>query len=107
MAELRGLDPLAVARLLVAIGAYRAVHGCGPSWRHAGRAAGWTWTETRPHPAASLRSDDLADRMHTLRRAGLLVFNRDPNSLDVTPAGRRWALATLSHERAARRRELA
>jgi hypothetical protein len=101
------LDPLAVARLLVAVGAYRVVHGIGPSWRQAARAAGWTWTETRAHPQAPLRSDDLAERMHSLRRAGLLVFTREAHSLDVTPAGSRWALATLSRERAARRSELA
>jgi hypothetical protein len=92
---------------VLAAAAFRVRNGRGPSWREAGRAAGWTWTETRPYPQASLRSDDLADRMHTLRRAGLIVFDRQPHSLDVTRAGRRWALATLSRERAARRRELA
>ena len=106
MPNLRGLDPVAAARLVVAVGAYWALHRCGPSWRQAARAAGWTWTETRPHPQASLRSDDLAGRMHTLRRAGLVTFTREPHSLDVTPTGRRWALATLSRERAIRRREL-
>src|SRR5260370_31395511 len=107
MPNLRGLDPVAAARLVIAVGAYWALHGYGPSWRQAARAAGWTWTETRPHPQASLRSDDLADRMHTLRRADLIVFDRQPHSLGVTPAGRRWALATLSRERPARRRDLA
>ncbi|HZQ03699.1 MAG TPA: hypothetical protein VFA88_06750 [Gaiellaceae bacterium] len=99
-AELRGLDPAAAARLVVAVGAYRALHGSGPSWRQAARAAGWRWRETRDHPGGPLRSDELADRMHALRRAGLITFTREPRSLAVTPAGRRWALATLAHERA-------
>jgi len=105
--ELRGLDPVAAGRLVVAVGAYRALHGCGPSWRQAARAAGWTWRETRDHPRAPSHSDELADRMHALRRAGLIVFTCEQHSLDVTRAGRRFALATLSNARAARRRELA
>jgi hypothetical protein len=105
MTDLRGLDPIAVARLVVAVGAFRALHGFGPSWRQAARAAGWTWAETRPQPQASLRSDDLADRMHSLKRAGLITFTRTSHSLDVTPAGRRWALATFAAERMGRRRE--
>ena len=107
MAELRGLDSTAAARLIVAVGAYRALHEVGPSWRQAGRAAGWTWTETRAHPQAPPRSDDLADRLHMLRRAGLIVFTREPHSLDITPAGRRWVLTVLSREAIVRRREFA
>jgi hypothetical protein len=101
----RDPDPIAAARLLVAIGAYRALHGIGPSWRQVARAAGWTWQETRGRDRR-LRSDDLADRMHTLRRAGLLVFSSSPRSLDVTPAGRRWALRVLSPDRVEHAKEL-
>ena len=104
---LHGLNPRAAARLVVAVGAFRALHGYGPSWRQAARAAGWRWTETRTHPGAPTRSDDLAERMHLLRRAGLVIFTQEPLSLDTTPAGRRWALATLNRERAPRTRELA
>jgi hypothetical protein len=95
--ELRGLHPGSAARLIVAIGAHRTLRGFGPSWVCAARAAGWRWSDRR----------DLGDRMHGLRRAGLITFTREPHSLDVTPAGRRWALSTLSRERAERRRELA
>jgi hypothetical protein len=44
--------------------------------------------------------------MHTLRRAGLLVFSSSPRSLDVTPAGRRWALRVLSPDRVEHAKEL-
>lgn len=97
MPELRGLDPGAAARLIVVIGAHRALRGFGPSWIYAARAADWRWNGQR----------DLGDRMYGLKRAGLITFTREAHSLDVTPAGRRWALAALSRERAARRRELA
>jgi hypothetical protein len=92
--ELRGLEPWDVARLLVAVGAYWSRHGCGPSWRQAARAADWTWREQRDE--RGLHSDELAERMQVLRRAGLVTFTREPYSLDATPAGRRWALATLA-----------
>jgi hypothetical protein len=95
--ELRGIDPGSAARLIIAIGAHRALRGFGPSWVYAARAAGWRWNGPR----------DLGDRMYVLKRAGLVTFTRKAHSLDVTPAGRRWALATLSLERAERRRELA
>jgi hypothetical protein len=97
MPELRDLDPIAVARLVVAVGAYRTTHDTGPTWRQAREAAGWPWHGNK----------HFLDRMHALRRAGLIVFSRDTRSLDVTPAGRRWALAVLAPARAARRKELA
>ena len=100
------LEAMAAARLIVAVGAYRALHGAGPSWRQAALAAGWTWREHRDGPGAPLRSDELADRMQALRRAGLLVFSSSPRSLDVTPAGRRWALNVLSPDRAEHAKEL-
>ena len=101
MPDLNGISPTAAARFVVGVGAYRALHNAGPSWRHAARAAGWTWAETRGRDGR-LRSDELADRMHTLRRAGLIVFTREPRSLDVTPGGRRWALEVLRPELAGR-----
>jgi len=106
MPELNGIDPVAAARLIVVIGGYRVLHGSGPSWRQAARAAGWRWRETRACPDGPLRSDELADWLHTLRRAGLIVFSKEARSLDVTSTGRRWALAVLSSTRAACAREL-
>jgi hypothetical protein len=97
MSELKGMDPMAAARLVVAIGAHRALRGSGPSWIYAARAAGWRWHGPR----------ELGDRMYLLKRAGLITFSREPHSLDLTPAGRRWALETLRREQATRRRELA
>jgi hypothetical protein len=94
MPELRGADPRSGALLLVAIGAMRSTHQRGAAWREAARLAGWSWQT----------AEELADRMHALRRAGLLTFTREPRSLDVTPAGRRWALSILANERAARTR---
>lgn len=98
MPDLHGLDAVAAARLVIAVGAYRALHERGPSWRAAARAASWRWEETRDSKGR-LRSDDLADRMHTLRGAGLVVFDRTACSLDTTPAGRRWALETIRRSR--------
>jgi len=106
MPELHDIDSVAAARLIIVVGAYRALHGRGPSWRRAARAAGWSWHEERPRPGGPLRSSELEGRMYALRRAGLITFSKEPGSLDVTPAGRRWALATLSPERAARAKEL-
>jgi hypothetical protein len=83
------LDARAAARLIVAIGAHRSLRGFGPSWVYVARAAGWSWNGRR----------DLSDRMYALKRAGLITFTREPHSLEVTPAGRRWALATLAFER--------
>jgi hypothetical protein len=93
----RNLEPTAAARLIAAIGAHHALRGFGPSWIYAARAAGWRWNGRR----------DLGDGIYALKRAGLITFTREPHSLDVTPAGRRFALATLSRERAIRRQELA
>jgi hypothetical protein len=107
MPELRGLNPGAAAKFVLAVGAFRAMHGTGPSWRQAARAAGWTWREQRNRPDGPSYSDDLAELMHTLRGAGLITFTREPRSLDVTPAGRKWALRTLTPARAVGRRELA
>jgi hypothetical protein len=107
MPELRGLDPIAAARLILAVGAYRAMYGTGPSWRQAARAAGWRWCEERQHRGGPLRSSELADRMHALRRAGLLTFTREPHSLDLSPGAARWALRTVEHERGRDGRERA
>ena len=101
------VDPIAAARHIVAIGAFRQLHGVGSSWRQAARAAGWRWRDNAGRDSTGYVSDELADRLHTLRRAGLIVFSREPRSLDVTAAGRKWALEVLSRERAARRKELA
>jgi hypothetical protein len=95
--ERRGIDSIAAARLVVAVGAHRALRGFGPSWIFAARAAGWRWGSRQ----------ELGDRMYTLKRAGLITFTRKPHSLDVTRAGREWALRTLTPARVARRRELA
>jgi hypothetical protein len=84
-----GVDPIAAARLVVAVGAHRALRGFGPSWIYAARAAGWRWQGPR----------ELGDRMYVLKCAGLVTFTREPHSLDVTPAGRRWALKTLRRQR--------
>jgi hypothetical protein len=100
------VDPIAAARLVVAIGAFHQLHGHGPSWRQAARAAGWRWRDNAGRDSTGYVSDELADRMHMLRRAGLIVFTRDPRSLDVTVSGRKWALATLTPTRAARQRGL-
>jgi hypothetical protein len=97
MPDLRGLDPIAVARLVVGAAAYRALNGTGPTWSEACRAAGWT----------GLGYEARGRRFAAIRRAGLITYSREPRSLEATPAGRRWALATLSRERAIRRRELA
>lgn len=101
MGELRGISPIDAARFVIAVGAYRALHDVGPSWRQAARAAGWTWAEQRGRRGAPNHSTDLADRIYTLRRAGLVTFTRDSRSLDITAAGCRWALATLDREREA------
>jgi hypothetical protein len=96
MPELRDLDPTAVARLLVAAGAYRTLHGTGATWAQASRAAGW----------AGLGYQERGRRFAILRRAGFVTFTRQTRSLAVTSAGASWALATLSPGRAARRRAL-
>jgi hypothetical protein len=93
------VDPIAAGRLIVGIGAFRQLHGHGPSWRQAARAAGWRWRDNAGRDSTGYVSDELADRMHMLRRAGLVTFTRQPRSLDVTSAGRRWALETLRRER--------
>lgn len=101
MRDLAGIAPIDAARLVVAVGAYRALHDVGPSWRQAAHAAGWTWLEQRGRRGAPNHSVDLAERMYLLRRAGLVTFTRDPRSLDITAAGCRWALATLDRKREA------
>jgi hypothetical protein len=84
------MEPIGAARFVVAVGAFRAIHDAGPSWRQAARAAGWRWGGNA----------ELEGRMFTLRSAGLIAFSPEPRSLDVTLAGRGWALATLSPARA-------
>jgi hypothetical protein len=84
-----GLDPRSAARLVIAVAAYRALHGVGPTWREARVAAGWPWDGVPRFRA----------RMLTLKRAGLLTFTRAHRSLDATAAGKRWALAVLAPER--------
>jgi len=106
MPELNGIDPVAAARLIVVIGAYRARHGHSPSWRQAARSAGWRWRDNVGRDSTGYNSNELADRMHELRRAGLITFSKKPGSLDVTQAGRRWALSTLSPARVARAKQL-
>jgi hypothetical protein len=83
--ELRVLDPLDAARLVIAIAVHWTVRGFGPSWRYANQTAGLHWKGSK----------ELADCMWMLKRAGLVTFTREANSLDTTPAGRRWALETL------------
>jgi hypothetical protein len=89
MPELRDLDSTVVARLVIAAGAYRALHGEGATWAQACRAAGW----------AGLSYAERGRRFATIRKAGLIAYSRETRSLDVTPAGRRWALATLTREK--------
>jgi hypothetical protein len=82
------LSAIAAARLIVAVGAYRTLHGFGPTWAEACRAVGWH----------DLDYAERGDRLWALRRAGLITFTRKTRSLDVTPAGARWALATIRRD---------
>lgn len=86
MSELNGFDPLEAARFVIAVGAFRQLHGYGPTWRQARDAAAWPWRGMK----------DCQDRMFALKHAGLITFEPTPRSLDLTPAGRRWALSAIA-----------
>jgi hypothetical protein len=97
--HLRGLDIVAIARLIRAIGVCRR-HGIAPSWRRAARDAGWTWNEQRDTPGGPSYSPDLAVTMYRLRAAGLIRFSTEPRSLDLAPGAAAWALEVLHREQA-------